>query len=183
MIRWPGAPLPRKSRWGSSRLPAADRFFLYLLRKSRKGGCRTVTEEMLFLKDVTAGYGDRDVLCGISVSVVRGEFAALIGSNGAGKSTLLRCVSGLMQLQGGEIRICGKSTAAMRPKERAQAGGGGTPVLCGGIRFYGGRRGRPWDAIPIRASAKGKARKMQQPSGMPWRSPVPWNSGNGCTTS
>jgi iron complex transport system ATP-binding protein len=79
-----------------------------------------VTEEMLFLKDVTAGYGDRDVLCGISVSVARGEFAALIGSNGAGKSTLLRCVSGLMQLQGGEIRICGKSTAAMRPKERAR---------------------------------------------------------------
>ena len=79
-----------------------------------------MTEEMLFLKDVTAGYGDRDVLCGISVSVARGEFAALIGSNGAGKSTLLRCVSGLMQLQGGEIRICGKSTAAMRPKERAR---------------------------------------------------------------
>lgn len=77
-------------------------------------------EEMLSLEDVSAGYGEKDVLSGIRASVRRGEFAALIGSNGAGKSTLLKCISGLMQPRSGKIIICGRDNAALKPKERAR---------------------------------------------------------------
>ena len=44
--------------------------------------------EMLKITNVTAGYGEKKVLRGISVSIRKGEFVSLIGSNGAGKSTL-----------------------------------------------------------------------------------------------
>ena len=63
-------------------------------------------EQMLELQDVRAGYGEQEVLRGVSFSAGQGEFAALIGSNGAGKSTLLRCICGLLPLKEGSIRIC-----------------------------------------------------------------------------
>ena len=57
--------------------------------------------EMLKITNVTAGYGEKKVLRGISVSIRKGEFVSLIGSNGAGKSTLLKCISGLLP-----VRLC-----------------------------------------------------------------------------
>lgn len=79
-----------------------------------------MNEEILCLENLSAGYGEKDVLRGIHASVRRGEFAALIGSNGAGKSTLLKCISGLMQPRSGKITICGRDNAALKPKERAR---------------------------------------------------------------
>lgn len=77
-------------------------------------------EVMLDIRDVHAGYGAKDVLQGVSLSLCRGEFAALIGTNGAGKSTLLKCISGLLPVQSGEIVICGRNTQDMKAKERAR---------------------------------------------------------------
>lgn len=51
-----------------------------------------MSKEMLKMTEVTAGYGEKKVLKGISVTIRQGEFVSLIGSNGAGKSTLLKCV-------------------------------------------------------------------------------------------
>ena len=45
---------------------------------------------LLSVENVTAGYGDVQVLWGIDLRVEPGEIVALIGSNGVGKSTLLR---------------------------------------------------------------------------------------------
>ena len=69
-----------------------------------------VKKQMLQIQEACAGYEEQEVLKGVSFSVSRGEFAALIGSNGAGKSTLLRCISGLLPLKSGNIEICGKDT-------------------------------------------------------------------------
>lgn len=77
-------------------------------------------KEMLQIWEVCAGYGEQEVLKGVSFSVARGEFTALIGSNGAGKSTLLRCISGLLPLKSGNIGICGKDTGKLSAKERAR---------------------------------------------------------------
>ena len=47
---------------------------------------------LLAVEGLDAGYGDVQVLWGITLSVNRGEAVALIGSNGAGKTTLLRAI-------------------------------------------------------------------------------------------
>jgi branched-chain amino acid transport system ATP-binding protein len=57
--------------------------------------------------DVSAGYGDTQVLWGISLSVQKGQLVALIGANGAGKTTTLRTVCGLVKTSAGTIRYKG----------------------------------------------------------------------------
>ena len=53
-------------------------------------------------------YGTLDVLANLSLHVGRSEIVSIVGPSGCGKTTLLRCVSGLDQLDGGEIRIDGQ---------------------------------------------------------------------------
>ena len=48
---------------------------------------------LLEIKELTAGYGDVDVLHGVSLTVEEGEIVSLVGANGAGKTTLLRAIS------------------------------------------------------------------------------------------
>lgn len=79
-----------------------------------------MSEKVLEIQDVTAGYGEKNVLSGIRFSMERGEFAALIGSNGAGKSTLLKSICGLLSLDGGKIVVCGKDTQRLKARERAR---------------------------------------------------------------
>jgi iron complex transport system ATP-binding protein len=54
----------------------------------------------LRLSDVGAGYGGRQVVGDVSVTVPAGRWLAIIGPNGAGKSTLLKAVAGLAERTG-----------------------------------------------------------------------------------
>jgi ATP-binding cassette subfamily F protein 3 len=51
---------------------------------------------LLVLEDVTAGYGETEVLRGISLSVQAEQRIGLLGVNGAGKSTLIKTVAGAL---------------------------------------------------------------------------------------
>ena len=51
---------------------------------------------MLHVKNISTGYGKRQVLHDISFEVKEGEIVLLIGSNGSGKSTLLKAIYGLL---------------------------------------------------------------------------------------
>ncbi len=62
---------------------------------------------MLALANVSAGYGRRQVLQGVTWSVAPGEFVGLIGPNGCGKTTLLRVLSGVLPMTAGEVRVQG----------------------------------------------------------------------------
>ena len=68
---------------------------------------------MLEVREVSAGYGDAQVLFGPSLRVAQGEIVALLGSNGAGKSTLIRCITGLLRPRGGAIAFEGRPIAAL----------------------------------------------------------------------
>ena len=57
--------------------------------------------------DVSAGYGDTQVLWGLSLSVQKWQLVALIGANGAGKTTTLKTVCGLVKTSAGAIRYNG----------------------------------------------------------------------------
>lgn len=58
---------------------------------------------LLELKNVTASYGDVQVLWGVTFAVREGEIATLVGANGAGKSTTLKTISGVVRATDGQI--------------------------------------------------------------------------------
>lgn len=60
-----------------------------------------MSEMILSVKDVVAGFGSEEILHGISFDVKAGEAIAIIGPSGSGKSTLLRCIQGIMKLRSG----------------------------------------------------------------------------------
>ncbi|GGL11388.1 ABC transporter ATP-binding protein [Mangrovihabitans endophyticus] len=57
----------------------------------------------LRLDGVTRRFGDRAALSGLSLTIDRGEFIALLGPSGCGKSTALNCLAGLLPLSAGGI--------------------------------------------------------------------------------
>jgi len=63
---------------------------------------------VLKVSDLTAHYGNIEVLHGISLNVEEDEIVTLIGANGAGKSTLLKAISGVIRPTGGEISFLGQ---------------------------------------------------------------------------
>src|SRR2546428_3549984 len=62
---------------------------------------------LLEVHDLSAGYGDNDILHGLSLHVDDGELVAVIGPNGAGKSTLLKTLAGLVRPRSGHIALGG----------------------------------------------------------------------------
>jgi iron complex transport system ATP-binding protein len=74
----------------------------------------------LRLLDLSAGYGSRLVLRGISLTIEAGQVLALVGPNGAGKSTLIRVLSGVLPARGGEARLNGTDLLRLSPVERAR---------------------------------------------------------------
>ncbi len=54
----------------------------------------------LEIRQLSAGYGKRNVLRGLSLPIAAGRITALVGPNGAGKTTLLRALAGLVPASG-----------------------------------------------------------------------------------
>lgn len=64
--------------------------------------------ELLQIRDLTAHYGDVQVLWGVTFSVRDGEIATLVGANGAGKTTTLKAISGVVRASSGQILFDGE---------------------------------------------------------------------------
>jgi len=75
---------------------------------------------MLAVKDLRAGYGDKEVVHGVSFDIPRGQFVCIIGANGCGKSTVLKNLLGLIKPFGGTVTINGKNINDMDERERAR---------------------------------------------------------------
>ena len=63
---------------------------------------------ILEVNNLKKGFGDTDVLKGVSFQLEQGQVLAIIGSSGSGKTTLLRCLNFLEQPDEGEIRVQGQ---------------------------------------------------------------------------
>jgi branched-chain amino acid transport system ATP-binding protein len=77
---------------------------------------------LLDVRDISAGYGDFDVVDGVNFSVRTGEVFALLGPNGAGKSTTLKVISGLLAPTSGTVALCGRAVTGADPDELSRAG-------------------------------------------------------------
>jgi branched-chain amino acid transport system ATP-binding protein len=82
---------------------------------------------MLELTDVHAGYGQGDVLLGVSFRVRQGEAVSILGRNGAGKSTTLKSLMGHIPLSRGRIAFLGHDLAGVPTYRRSRLGIGYVP--------------------------------------------------------
>ncbi|MBI2377158.1 MAG: ABC transporter ATP-binding protein [Deltaproteobacteria bacterium] len=81
-----------------------------------------MTQPVLRLENVRAGYGAIEVLKGISLVVNPGEIVTLIGANGAGKTTTLHAISGLIQARSGTLEFLGQDLTKARAHEIVRLG-------------------------------------------------------------
>jgi len=77
---------------------------------------------LLQLEGITAGYGEVEVLHGVTLGIPRGSIVALLGSNGAGKSTLCGVAAGLLTPTRGRVLLDGEDMTAWPAYRRAGAG-------------------------------------------------------------
>lgn len=63
----------------------------------------------LELKNLSCGYGQRNVVNSISFRIKEGEVIGLLGANGCGKTTLIKTILGLLPAHGGEVLLDGKN--------------------------------------------------------------------------
>ena len=82
---------------------------------------------MLTLEGVVAGYGESQVLNGISFGVGAAQVVTLLGRNGMGKTTTVRAIMGLIRPSAGHIRFDGAEITGAAPYSIAQRGIGLVP--------------------------------------------------------
>ncbi|MEM1553011.1 MAG: ABC transporter ATP-binding protein [Candidatus Bathyarchaeia archaeon] len=83
---------------------------------------KRVTAAVLRVEKLRAGYGKKEILRGLSLTVKQGEIVALIGPNGAGKSTLLKVVVGLLPPWEGSVWLNGMEITTLPVHQRVQQG-------------------------------------------------------------
>jgi multiple sugar transport system ATP-binding protein len=75
----------------------------------------------LTLSGIRKSFGSVEILKGIDLDVVDGEFVVIVGPSGCGKSTLLRVIAGLEDATSGSVRIDGENVSVKPPAERGIA--------------------------------------------------------------
>lgn len=77
---------------------------------------------VLSIDNLSGGYGEADILHGVSLQVNTSEIVVVIGPNGAGKSTALKAVFGLLRLSGGSVHLAGEEITNMDPAQVVNKG-------------------------------------------------------------
>ena len=79
-------------------------------------------EALLAVRDLAVRYGSIEALRGVSISVMAGEFVAIVGPNGAGKSTLVNTIAGLFRPARGTIAFDGQRIGGLSAARVVQCG-------------------------------------------------------------
>jgi branched-chain amino acid transport system ATP-binding protein len=86
-----------------------------------------MTEPLLVVEEVTAGFGATTVLHGVSFEVPRGSIAGVFGLNGAGKSVTMKVIGGAVPARSGRILLDGQDITGLSPEKRVALGMGHVP--------------------------------------------------------
>jgi ABC-type branched-subunit amino acid transport system ATPase component len=76
-----------------------------------------MSEPLLAMDGVVAGYGGGDVLRGVTFGVPEGDITCVVGPNGAGKSTVMRVISGLLRPRLGTVTLRGEKLNGKSPRQ------------------------------------------------------------------
>jgi urea ABC transporter ATP-binding protein UrtE len=86
-----------------------------------------MTERLLEVSGLRAGYAAGDILQGVSFEILRHEIVAIIGRNGVGKTTLMKTLIGLLPSRDGSILFGGHEISSLAAADRARLGLGYVP--------------------------------------------------------
>jgi phospholipid/cholesterol/gamma-HCH transport system ATP-binding protein len=75
-------------------------------------------DPIIRVRDLTVGFGEKNVLDRLELDVRRGEILGFVGASGAGKSVLMRTIIGLIPMRGGTIEVFGVDLGKASAKER-----------------------------------------------------------------
>lgn len=81
-----------------------------------------MTAPVLQVRDLHRRFSGLKAVDGVDLEVRGGQTVAIIGPNGSGKTTTLNLITGVLRPNSGQIKINGRSVAARRPEEVAEAG-------------------------------------------------------------
>ena len=70
------------------------------------------------IRQVRKSFGSTEVIRGVDIEILDGDFTVIVGPSGCGKSTLLRLIAGLERIDGGEIAIGDRVVNDLQAKER-----------------------------------------------------------------
>lgn len=77
---------------------------------------------MLEVQGCESGYGEVQILWGVSLQLQAGQLTSLVGTNGSGKTTLLRAITGLLPTWKGQVLFEGRNITKLSPHEKTQLG-------------------------------------------------------------
>jgi branched-chain amino acid transport system ATP-binding protein len=81
-----------------------------------------VSENLLQVESIEAGYGDVQILWGISLAAAAGSVTTLVGANGAGKTTTLRAVMGSIAPFKGRVLFAGEDVTRLSAHAKTARG-------------------------------------------------------------
>jgi branched-chain amino acid transport system ATP-binding protein len=79
-------------------------------------------DALLAIEELEAGYGEVQVLWGVSLKSHRGQFTSIVGANGAGKTTMLRAIAGTIIPWHGRVIFDGKDVTRAPTHVKAALG-------------------------------------------------------------
>ncbi len=77
---------------------------------------------LLTVSNIVAGYGETEILHGVSIAIEEGHIVTIIGPNGSGKSTLLKAIFGLVKPKQGQVLFQGKDITGHAPETVVRRG-------------------------------------------------------------
>jgi ABC-type branched-subunit amino acid transport system ATPase component len=83
----------------------------------------------LSTSELSAGYGGRPVVHGVTVRAEPGKVVSIVGPNGSGKSTLLKSIVGVVRVLSGQVLVDDEDVANFAPEDIARLGVGYVPQV------------------------------------------------------
>ena len=92
-------------------------FLHYNFKLAIQSGKLSSVSNLVEIRDLQFGYGDRAILSGLAMDFPRGKVVAVMGGSGSGKTTILRLIGGQLRPQSGSVTVDGTVVHALDTRD------------------------------------------------------------------